>query len=389
MKTNKKINLKYFMLLPLVFVLAILPFFQISKLNIASASYNENVGYYFEADTEFFESSMSVVPTYTTLVADYYNIDRGSGFQLEDLKRASFKYTFNFESAFISNNLTFVDSTFYNLTRVGNTEFLSGYNYKILSIDTFAKYQRSINAPQTTNTWLRFFQEYDLQFGASTLAGNVLINDFNNYSIIQDSTFLPDFVSSFGINKTYGAEPIQTGLVNGNFVSAFSKGFSFEFRVLYAENDNKTDMFNQLLVDCPINFSLSVQDASYVVGSGDYEQGYDDGYSAGYGVGSSEADALAYDSGYTDGYNDGVSEGELVNAQYYADGYNDGYNDGSATTQINWFGWVQSGFSVLTTIFALTIFPGITLGYVIGIPLVLGLFIWLFSMLTNGGGGRQ
>lgn len=77
----------------------------------------------------------------------------------------------------------------------------------------------------------------------------------------------------------------------------------------------------------------------------------------------------------------------------YLDGYNEGlgvgYNRGSnaqATKQLTATGWIQSIFAGLGSLLGLQIFPGVTIGLIVGIPFVISLAYFVIRAFRGGGG---
>lgn len=97
-----------------------------------------------------------------------------------------------------------------------------------------------------------------------------------------------------------------------------------------------------------------------------YEDGYNDGLNFGYNKG--------YDDGYDSGINSGYDYG-------YADGYDNGYNDGIALDSD-----IRPMFNQLLSfiggIFKMEIFPGVTIGTLISIPIAFGVFRWFLKIIS-------
>lgn len=101
-------------------------------------------------------------------------------------------------------------------------------------------------------------------------------------------------------------------------------------------------------------------------------QAYNDGFNHGYDIG--------YDNGYNVGYDDGYSiqQGDLDSA--YDRGYDDGYNNGIAVEQLDIWSALWMAFTTPFTLFEIEMLPGITIGMIALIPLVLGLIAFIFSL---------
>ena len=86
----------------------------------------------------------------------------------------------------------------------------------------------------------------------------------------------------------------------------------------------------------------------------------------------------SYQGGYIDGYNDGLNNVDNNQANYN-DGYTDGYNDGTAIdTDVRPL--FQTLISFIGSVFMLTIFPGVTIGVLVSIPISFALFKWFMKM---------
>ena len=96
-----------------------------------------------------------------------------------------------------------------------------------------------------------------------------------------------------------------------------------------------------------------------------YEDGYNDGLNFGYNKG--------YDEGYNKGYGDGSEYGHDL-------GYVNGYNDGIALDSD-----IRPMFNQLLSfiggIFKLEIFPSVTIGTLISIPIAFGVFRWFLKLI--------
>lgn len=97
-----------------------------------------------------------------------------------------------------------------------------------------------------------------------------------------------------------------------------------------------------------------------------YEDGYNDGLNFGYNKG--------YDEGYDEGYNSGNNDG-------YDFGYDEGYDDGiSIDSDIR--PMFNQLLSFIGGIFKMEIFPGVTIGTLISIPIAFGVFRWFLKIIS-------
>jgi hypothetical protein len=70
-------------------------------------------------------------------------------------------------------------------------------------------------------------------------------------------------------------------------------------------------------------------------------------------------------------------------------GYNLGYDDGKdaqATQQLTSTGWIGSIFSGISSLLNIQIFPGVTIGIIVGIPFVISLAYFVIRAFRGGGG---
>ena len=90
----------------------------------------------------------------------------------------------------------------------------------------------------------------------------------------------------------------------------------------------------------------------------------------------------AYNGGYSEGYIVGYNEGLDNSTQYesgYDDGYQVGYDDGTAlSTDVR--PMFESLITFIGSVFMLTIFPGVTIGTLVSIPIMFALFKWFMKM---------
>lgn len=103
--------------------------------------------------------------------------------------------------------------------------------------------------------------------------------------------------------------------------------------------------------------------------------GLSSAYTNGYTNGDYDGQVEGYENGYEVGYNDGEDDGYEVG---YDDGFIVGNDEGQAT--IGLFSVLAGAVSAVTGIFSLEIFPNLTLGSLILIPLVISIFVFFKKM---------
>src|SRR5574344_2899549 len=109
---------------------------------------------------------------------------------------------------------------------------------------------------------------------------------------------------------------------------------------------------------------------------------YNDGYSEGHSVGNSEG----YSNGYGSGYSVGNSEG-------YSNGYGSGYSVGASDGYQNGFNYVShqfgmwdlwsNAFGSIGNILSIQLFPGLTVGLLISVPIAFAFILWLIHVLKG------
>lgn len=157
--------------------------------------------------------------------------------------------------------------------------------------------------------------------------------------------------------------------------------------------------------DTPTFFSYNRYLQSYDYGysdgeldgwTGGYNHGYDFGYdngvidgeSAGYANGYAAGEIIGEHNGYNSGYDVGLGEGytngyAVGKTDGHAIGYNlgkvDGYDDGSAVMQNS--SWIITLFSGFAALMSIEVLPNITIGLLLGIPLILGVLFFVLRVI--------
>ena len=90
------------------------------------------------------------------------------------------------------------------------------------------------------------------------------------------------------------------------------------------------------------------------------------------------------------------SLGEVANVGYYTgyylgekNGYTTGYEKGKdvqATQQLTATGWIQGIFGGISSLLNIQIFPGVTIGIIVGIPFIISLAYFVIRAFRGGGG---
>jgi hypothetical protein len=97
-----------------------------------------------------------------------------------------------------------------------------------------------------------------------------------------------------------------------------------------------------------------------------------------YTLDNSESFNGGYSEGYIVGYNEGLDNSQQYESGYH-DGYQLGYDDGTAlSTDVR--PMFESLITFIGSVFMLTIFPGVTIGTLVSIPIMFALFKWFMKM---------
>jgi len=84
-------------------------------------------------------------------------------------------------------------------------------------------------------------------------------------------------------------------------------------------------------------------------------------------------------------YNSPESYYDLGYSIGFEDGYDEGYNDGLASSADYGQGWIMTLLSGFSMIFGITLLPGVTIGTLIGIPIVFKLVLWIIGVIRGRG----
>ncbi|MEM0173488.1 MAG: hypothetical protein QXI16_03160 [Sulfolobaceae archaeon] len=228
-----------------------------------------------------------------------------------------------------------------------------------------------------------------------------------------------------------GAHTFSNGLlVSGDVFTIVSTNLNYRYLTFNTPNyDITIDIYNNILsieiiafvpalntyyIDFGTNdtSTLAINDGSFKLLSNNlqgqlnyevYSKGFDDGkyvgledgseigFIEGYNAGLLQSQNESYNSGYAEGSLDGFNEGYFLglndpeNPEYdvrYDMGFNSGYAEGvSAQLDDDVSGFFGSIFSFIGGIFNTQIFPGLTIGLLASIPIMLAVLRWFFMSL--------
>lgn len=228
---------------------------------------------------------------------------------------------------------------------------------------------------------LREFQ-FSLTVTPASIVNYLVENyTFEFYVSKYDFAGIVNYNYQMGYNKGY-----QSGLSagsNADVEQAYQEGYNagYQAGINYASgvfyNNGYNSGYSKGYAE---GYQSGLNAGNLVAYEEGYQEGYNAGVDAGYSEGYTEGDADGYDRGASEGYNSGYDEG-------YSDGYNSGYDFGfvegqnTDMTSTSFLGGIIGG---VVGILNLNILPGFTLGMLITIPLILGLFFWLFKLIGGG-----
>ena len=255
--------------------------------------------------------------------------------------------------------------------------------------------------------------------------------DYIDYTVINRQDESP-LLTDFSVDYSSGLY-IRLSLLESNYFSSqvdiqysidyngtfLYQGFVYQCQFDISSNfsqepdEQVEQLFDEIKVNIPKKIYNDLIDTYYTNGyNAGYQLGYNRGYGEGYSLGEREGyndgyqagqeDTNLYQNGYNAGYTAGYSDGEM-STDAYSLGYDTGYDEG---LQIGYRNGYQSGylygyeqgqagenaitpaFSVISSVFgvvasvmSIQLFPGITIGLLILVPLffaVLGLILWIW-----------
>lgn len=224
---------------------------------------------------------------------------------------------------------------------------------------------------------------------------------------IGPTTYSPDIISYIAQNYTFEYYITQynfSGIVNYNYQLGYSEGYEAGLSA-----GSNADVEQAYQMGYNAGYSAGVNYASGVSYNQGYNVGYSKGYNEGYQTGLNAGNQVSYENGYNEGYqaglnagySEGYSEGDLdgynrgTTEGYengYDEGYSVGYNSGydfgfveGQNSDVNATSFLGGIINGVVGILNINVLPGFSLGMLITIPLVLGLFFWLFKLIGGGG----
>lgn len=262
-----------------------------------------------------------------------------------------------------------------------DTGYTNGYN------------EGSIDTQYGVNTVVDFNQNAPA-LNSWSWAG--LYGNFENNSLIvtSQSTAYPQIFTTVNANigdifyLTFRLETTDYSKIDSASIG-FGSYFNFPVNenVVYIRRIVTYSNINTLTAYCYVN---QVRDADFIIsdvmainltkiyGSGNEPNNIDtilnDFPSTYYDYTTSKLINIDYENGYI--------KGQKL-------GYNLGYDDGvstQATKQLTSTGWIQSVFGGISSLLNIQLFPGVTIGIIVGIPFIISLAYFVIRAFRGGGG---
>lgn len=170
---------------------------------------------------------------------------------------------------------------------------------------------------------------------------------------------------------------------------AISLNFLLQSPYIQTGNDNNNNYYERMLLYYK-DFKIYLNDSI----SANYNNGAEMGYWQGYNVGYNDGYAIGYNAGlyenneklYNAGYSAGKLEWETIgyNAGLQT-GFNNGYLAGlDAGANINpSVDWIKSLFIGMGAFLSVEIFPNVTIGLIVAIPLLFSLLLWFVKLIRG------
>ena len=290
-------------------------------------------------------------------------------------------------------------STFYDAENVVTYEFVVGYKIDGIFIN-YLNVGEYFLIPKTAiaidhGVLNRNITRHQVKFEETRIENNstiiyvrvLLLKTFvnNNYGGLEyiqsffkdDSAFyvavmyedVAGYAYNEGFNDGYG-DGYERGLEEGEvegYIRGYDKGSEYGYNVGYeiGYDEGHYDGY----------------DLGYLYGR---DEGYNNGYTAGYYEGEIDGYNMGYDEGYSIGNTDGYEEGFAIGRNVgYNEGHEEGYSKGfniGMNIQHNKFSDLLNGvFTAIGTFLGIRLFPGITIGAIIAIPIVFGIIAFILG----------
>lgn len=218
--------------------------------------------------------------------------------------------------------------------------------------------------------------------------GTYLINKRYNKTLIDGHNYLvlnSDLFAYYLLDLEYNrivyfsfeddTIPYHISTINNNLA-----GSNYQYKVgnKYRYNAESKELY---LVDAYDFRNTASYDVGYFKG---YNEGYQIGYDAGYQVGYD----LALSIGYNEGFLDGKIEGEYLGYEGgydagYTFGFQEGYNAGLQNIDNLNHNWIVAIFGSISTILSIKLVGNISIGMIIGVPLILMLVLFVLQLIRG------
>lgn len=242
----------------------------------------------------------------------------------------------------------------------------------------------------------------DTQYGVNTVVNfNQMLNNTSYWSNLSGVSITNNYANNWTITGTSNDSSIRvldTIVFSNNdkilikYSGSLPGGFYIQFNGINALSNETNEYIgslentDSLVIRFYLNgtttnanntFSLNAFNLTQIYGSGrepTTQQFNEDFPSNEYPYTPSDLINIDYENGYI--------KGQKL-------GYNLGYDDGKdaqATQQLTSTGWIGSIFGGISSLLNIQIFPGVTIGIIVGIPFVISLAYFVIRAFRGGGG---
>ncbi len=319
---------------------------------------------------------------------------------------------------------TVYDIEFVNYTKImtGNTdnnyyvytydiELKNASNFSLtgdLFLEQITKYNSKLAYTNYTNNTYTTSPYNNMIYSSITIndnsdnrVGRYFMNIIPSTLLANSSGFL-SFYSEYNYYRNYTIPSNSTFNIVFEFVFNFDSNISlsgsdFDFKYINISDNDLLQQYNDFVgIDDIYNEGFN---AGYALG---YQEGYDTGltdaisisdyesaFNWGVQVGYNQAvnEHGSYDAGYSDGVSDGLSQGLLegYNSGYdigYSAGKSDGFNEGVSENISQ--SWIIGIFDLFGTVLAIELLPNITIGFLVGLPVILGVVFFVIKVARGG-----
>lgn len=279
--------------------------------------------------------------------------------------------------------------------------------YKILLIVFALVFPLSLIQPVSAESSIN---SYDLTWSVYNPAGYIYYVTSNKIDIDLDNDLVVNLInqniatnSSTRVTVTSVLDSYSQSIVFSDLVSYNYNWFFLEWLDNFSGYGTSTDyqvqfqlvIYNQAGITSSslalnyVNTNFGLYDDIYFTFVSREDMLFDDAYSEGYLNGYDIGVIDGYDDGFDNGVNDLYDNGSvyydlpLNSSDDYLSGYDDGYELGSGISFQDFNVW-SAVWSFFDGLFAIALFPGLTIGGLFGIGITVPLAFWMLKFFKKG-----